>query len=190
MASNGSAGARRRASSLPVSCTKRTRCPYGQRADCQKTSLKADVTEQRGKCEGAQGPLRVQSTRIFKLFQKFENTHSVAKRLFRHAEAACMAARNRVRCVPAPVVPVAGHGRAMRAPTGGAFGGGASDIELRHGRPYRPPLRVRKPGCGQWGCGWRRYPAGRCGHRPLRSGFWPRRYGQRKNKYLYWQIFP
>lgn len=50
--------------------------------------------------------------------------------------AACMAARNRVRCVPAPVVPVAGHGRAMRAPTGGAFGGGASDIKLRHGRPY------------------------------------------------------
>ena len=83
--------------------------------------------------------------------------------------AACMAARNRVRYVPAPVVPVAGHGRAMRAPTGGAFGGGASDIELRHGRPYRPPLRVRKPGCGQWGCGWRRYPAGRCGHRPLRG---------------------
>jgi len=30
--------------------------------------------------------MRVQSTRIFKLFQKFENTHSVAKRLFRHAE--------------------------------------------------------------------------------------------------------
>ena len=30
--------------------------------------------------------MHVQSTRIFKLFQKFENTHSVAKRLFRHAD--------------------------------------------------------------------------------------------------------
>ena len=36
--------------------------------------------------KGAKSPLRVQSTRIFKLFRKFKNTHSVAKRLFRHAE--------------------------------------------------------------------------------------------------------
>ena len=43
--------------------------------------------------KGAKSPLRVQSTRIFKLFRKFKNTHSVAKRLFRHAGAACMAAR-------------------------------------------------------------------------------------------------
>ena len=35
--------------------------------------------------KGAKSPLRVQSTRIFKLFRKFKNTHSVAKRLFRHA---------------------------------------------------------------------------------------------------------
>ena len=41
-----------------------------------------------GRVKGAKSPLRVQSTRIFKLFQKFENTHSVAKRLFRHAEGA------------------------------------------------------------------------------------------------------
>ena len=61
--------------------------------DCRKTSLKMSVTEQRGKCEGGKSPLRVQSTRIFKLFRKFKNTHSVAKRLFRHAGAACMAAR-------------------------------------------------------------------------------------------------
>ena len=68
-------------------------------SDCQKTSLKADVTEQRGCVQGVKTPegelpegqeklawaMRVQSTRIFKLFQKFENTHSVAKRLFRHA---------------------------------------------------------------------------------------------------------
>ena len=61
-------------------------CRLRQSADCQKTSLRTSLTEQRGKCEGAQGTLRVQSTRIFKLFQKFENTHSVSKRLFRHAE--------------------------------------------------------------------------------------------------------
>ena len=61
-------------------------CRLRQSADCQKTSLRTSLTEQRGKCEGAQRPLRVQSTRIL-LFQKFENTHSVAKRLFRHAEA-------------------------------------------------------------------------------------------------------
>ena len=36
-------------------------------------------------------PLRVQSTRIFKLFRKFKNTHSVAKRLFRHAGGAASA---------------------------------------------------------------------------------------------------
>ena len=36
--------------------------------------------------KGAKSPLRVQSTRIFKLFRKFKNTHSVAKRLFRHAD--------------------------------------------------------------------------------------------------------
>ena len=54
-------------------------------SDCRKTSLKMSVTEQRGKCEGAKSPLRVQSTRIFKLYRKFKNTHSVAKRLFRHA---------------------------------------------------------------------------------------------------------
>ena len=37
--------------------------------------------------KGAKSPLRVQSTRIFKLFLKFKNTHSVAKRLFRHADS-------------------------------------------------------------------------------------------------------
>ena len=36
--------------------------------------------------KGAKSPLCVQSTRIFKLFTKFKNPHSVAKRLFRHAE--------------------------------------------------------------------------------------------------------
>ena len=40
--------------------------------------------------KGAKSPLRVQSTRIFKLFRKFKNTHSVAKRLFRHAGACCI----------------------------------------------------------------------------------------------------
>ena len=35
--------------------------------------------------KGAKSPLRVQSTRIFKLFSKFKNKHSVATRLFRHA---------------------------------------------------------------------------------------------------------
>ena len=39
-----------------------------------------------GRVKGAKSPLRVQSTRIFKLLLKFKNTHSVAKRLFRHAE--------------------------------------------------------------------------------------------------------
>ena len=54
--------------------------------------------------KGAKSPLRVQSTRIFKLFRKFKNTHSVAKRLFRHAGAAFMAARNRVHRPPAPCI--------------------------------------------------------------------------------------
>src|SRR5699024_4211806 len=55
------------------------------RPDCQRTSLKVSVTEQRGMCAGGKSPLRVQSTRIFKLFRKFKNTHSVAKRHFRLA---------------------------------------------------------------------------------------------------------
>ena len=38
----------------------------------------------------------------------------------------------------------------MRAPATGAFSGGASDAVVRHGRPYRPPLRTRLPGaCGE-----------------------------------------
>ena len=32
-------------------------CRLRQSADCQKTSLRTSLTEQRGKCEGAQGPL-------------------------------------------------------------------------------------------------------------------------------------
>ena len=38
-----------------------------------------------GCVRGAKSPPRVQSNRILKLFWKFQNPHSVAKRLFRHA---------------------------------------------------------------------------------------------------------
>ena len=62
--------------------------------------------------------MRVQSTRIFKLFQKFENTYSVAKRLFHHAAG---------RIYNAPL-----RGRKTRTPAG---------IGSWSGRPYRPPLQ-------------------------------------------------
>ena len=39
-------------------------CRLRQSADCQKTSLRTSLTEQRGKCEGAQGPLQ----RVEKVF--------------------------------------------------------------------------------------------------------------------------
>src|SRR5699024_10881717 len=39
-----------------------------RKSDCQKTSLKTCVTEQRGGVRGAKSPPRVQSNRILKLF--------------------------------------------------------------------------------------------------------------------------
>ena len=58
-----------------------------------------------GCVRGAKSPPRVQSNRILKLSKKFQNPHSVAKRLFRHAGAAIsrpLPIRAHMKCAPTP----------------------------------------------------------------------------------------
>ena len=60
--------------------------------------------------------MRVQSTRIFKLFLKFENTHSVAKRLFRHAGGGLYIRPCRPAQPPGPGYYATGVGRIYNPP--------------------------------------------------------------------------
>ena len=71
--------------------------PTGEPEGRQETSASCleTVKKPRRRCpgqssggcvRGAKSPPRVQSNRILKLFCKFQNPHSGAKRLFRHAE--------------------------------------------------------------------------------------------------------
>src|SRR5699024_4473164 len=55
------------------------------RVDCQKTPQKMSGTEQRGVWAGGKKPNARSINRILKLFCKFQNPHSGAKILFRHA---------------------------------------------------------------------------------------------------------
>ena len=60
------------------------RC-FGSAETVKKTSLKMSVTEQRGVCAGGKKPTARSINRILKRFGTFQNPHSVAKILFRHA---------------------------------------------------------------------------------------------------------
>ena len=56
-------------------------------------------TEQRGVCAGGKKPTERSINRILKLFCKFQNPHSAAKILFRHAELKGAVCENRaLRC--------------------------------------------------------------------------------------------
>ena len=65
--------------------------------------------------------MRVQSTRIFKLLKKFENTHSVAKRLFRHAEGRIVYPPLRTEASDAPSPTAHTVGARMARPEPGAI---------------------------------------------------------------------
>ena len=80
--------------------------------------------------------MRVQSTRIFKLFLKFENTHSVAKRLFRHAGGGLYIRPCRPAQPPGPGYYATGVGRIYNPP----LREGRERVRRGglHGRPYGP----------------------------------------------------
>ena len=79
--------------------------------------------------KGAKSPLRVQSTRIFKLFRKFKNTPSVAKRLFRHAGGG-LYIRPKTPSIPAVLPP-----NVVNRKPGNSGGAARAGI--------KPPLRTR-----------------------------------------------